>query len=70
VSRDKGQERPQVCAPPSEIGQFADVQIGGELTGELGSRRRLVQKRIQTNPEPACFPVNKKGSRSAARKSG
>lgn len=27
-----------MCAPPSEIGQFADVQIGGELTGELGSR--------------------------------
>jgi len=29
-----------VCAPPSEIGQLADIQIGGELTGELGPRSR------------------------------
>ena len=59
-----------MCAPPSEIGQFADVQIGGELTGELGPRRRLVRQRMQTDHEPACFPVNPYGSRSAARKSG
>lgn len=39
-----------MCAQLSEMSQLADVQIGGELTGELGSRRRLVRQRIQAGP--------------------
>lgn len=59
-----------MCAQLSEMSQLADVQIGGEMTGELGSRRRLVRQRIQADHEPACFPINPYGSCSAARKSG
>ncbi|WGR72923.1 MULTISPECIES: hypothetical protein [unclassified Bradyrhizobium] len=43
---------------------MADVQIGGELTGELGSRRRLVRQRMQADHEAACFPVNRRVSTS------
>ncbi|SCB51809.1 hypothetical protein GA0061098_101668 [Bradyrhizobium shewense] len=43
-----------MSAQLSEVGQLADVQIGGELTGEMGSRRRLVRQRMQADHEAAC----------------
>ena len=47
----------ELGAQPSEVGQLADVQVGGELTGEFGLAAALVRQRQQIDHEPAGFPV-------------
>lgn len=55
--RHAGRVGREVSAQPSEIGQLAGVQVGGELTGEFGLAAALVRQRKQIDHEPAGFLV-------------
>lgn len=42
---------------PSEVGQLAGAQVGGELIGEFGLAAALVRHRKEIDHEPASSPV-------------